>query len=94
MPYQKDHKKLGGRVKGVPNKTTGITKQVISNLVSAYADGEHFAKDFSDLEPKERLEVFIKLVAFIVPKPQSVDIGISAETRTTIEEKLAQLACL
>lgn len=96
-------KKTGGRQKGTPNKTTAAMKDVIQDIVSAYMSDEvqnenneyerHFAADIARLEPKDRLDAMIKLMAFVTPKPQSVALGlIGGEKKKTIEETLDELA--
>ena len=48
--------------------------------------------DLAALEPKERLDVMIKLMGFITPKPQSVDMTLTTEKVKTIEDTLAELS--
>ena len=96
-------KKTGGREKGTPNKTTAKMKDVIQNIVSDYMSNEeidkdnpyerHFAADMARLEPKDRLDAMIKLMAFVTPKPQSVALGlIGGEKKKTIEDTLRELS--
>ena len=96
-------KKTGGRSKGTPNKTTAAMKDVITSIVSDYMSDEeidkdnpyerHFSADMAHLEPKDRLDAMIKLMAFVTPKPQAVALGLmGGEKKKTIEETLAELA--
>ena len=85
-------KKTGGRQKGTPNKTTAFSKQVIQEIVSDYTNSENLMNDLAALEPKERLDVMIKLMGFITPKPQSVDMALTTEKVKTIEDTLAELS--
>lgn len=96
-------KKTGGRTKGTPNKTTAKMKDIIQDIVSAYMSDEvidkdneyerHFSSDMARLEPKDRLDAMIKLMAFVTPKPQSVALGlIGGEKKKTIEDTLNELA--
>ena len=85
-------KKTGGRQKGTPNKTTAFSKQVIQEIVSDYTNSENLMNDLAALEPKERLDVMIKLMGFITPKPQSVDMPLTTEKVKTIEDTLAELS--
>ena len=85
-------RKTGGRQKGTPNKTTAFSKKVITELVSDYTNSEAFSADLSALEPKERIDVMIKLMAFITPKPQSVDMTLTTERDKTIEDTLQELS--
>jgi hypothetical protein len=93
--------KTGGRQKGTPNKATAFSKSVIQDIVSNYvlaekdSDNEFnktFIEDFGKLDPKDRIDVIIKLAAFITPKPQTVAINFGEEKKDTFGEKLARLA--
>lgn len=59
-----------GRPKGTPNKTNAELRERISNFVSDR--WEQFEGDFDDLEPKERMFFFEKLMAYTLPKLQAV----------------------
>ena len=78
-------------------------KDVIKDIVSEYMSDKvinennpyerHFAADMARLEPKDRLDAMIKLMAFVTPKPQSVALGlIGGEKKKTIEDTLTELA--
>ena len=75
-----------------PNKATKFTKLIINNMLSDYHASGLMAEDLRLLEPKDRLHVMLKLMEFITPKPQSVDMTISDSRVITIEETLATLA--
>lgn len=83
--------KTGGRVAGTPNKTTSFTKGVIQDILNNYVDSELLQADLKALEPKDRLDVIVKLTAFVVPKPQSIDVNLN-ERPKTIEDTLSQLS--
>ena len=85
-------KKTGGRQKGTPNKATAFCKTVIQNILTEYTDSGLFNEDMKKVEPKERLDIMVKLMAFTTPKPQSVDMSITSVRQKTIEDTLAQLA--
>ena len=78
-------------------------KDVIKDIVSEYMSDKvinennpyerHFAADMARLEPKDRLDAMIKLMAFVTPKPQSVALGlIDGEKKKTIEDTLKELS--
>jgi hypothetical protein len=50
------------------------------------------AEDISELEPKDRLHIMIKLMEFNIPKPQSVSLDITNESKKTIEDNLIALS--
>lgn len=81
-----------GRKKGTANKVTTFSKLIITNILSDYQSSGLMEQDLKVLAPKDRLYVMVKLMAFVTPKPQSVDMTINAEQRITIEETLAMLA--
>lgn len=82
-----------GRKKGTPNKTTGITKEMINQVLAAYHDDGRLEKDFDALTPKERLDVFAKLIGYIMPKPQAVQVDLNQSSgNTSVLDRLKQLA--
>lgn len=85
-------KKTGGRKKGTPNKNTAVTKELIADILSDYYSTGQLAKDMAKLEPKERVDAFVKLATFILPKPQSIDMSVNPSTKKTIEDTLQQLS--
>lgn len=64
--------KTGGRKAGTPNKTTIETRNFIQNVVN---NELRFIEDLMlELTPKERVDVLIKLLPFIVPKTSEVSV--------------------
>lgn len=84
--------KYGGRKKGTPNRSTTVSRELFNGIVSGYIESEKFKEDLNAVEPKDRLDVILKLSAFLVPKPQSIAIDLGTETKRTIEDKLRELA--
>ena len=85
-------KKTGGRQKGTPNKATAFSKSVIQEILTDYTSSELFDKDLKAIEPKDRLDIMVKLMAFTTPKPQSVDMSITSNMPKTIEDTLKELS--
>jgi anti-sigma regulatory factor (Ser/Thr protein kinase) len=56
--------KYGGRKKGTPNRLTKEVRAVLKELV--FNEISHFEK----LDPKERIELLIKLMPYVCPKIQ------------------------
>ena len=53
---------------------------------------EKFAKDYASIEdPKERCDIFIKMMGYVVPKMSSTDINASLEVES-VGDELAKLA--
>ena len=66
---------------------------MINQVLAAYHDDGRLTKDFDELTPKERLDVFIKLVGYIMPKPQAVQVDLNqSSSNSSILERLSQLA--
>lgn len=86
-------KKTGGRQKGTPNKATAFSKTVIQDILTEYTNSDLFQQDMKNLEPKDRLDIMVKLMAFTTPKPQTVDMSISSKTENkALDETLSDLA--
>lgn len=88
-------KKTGGRQKGTPNKATAFSKSVIQEILNDYTSSEEekkFKNDIEKLDPKDRIDIMVKLMGFITPKPQSVDMNLTSNIPKTIEDKLKELS--
>ena len=59
-------KKFGGRKKGTPNRLTKELRTILKNVL--YNELDNIEELLDSLEPKERLELVIKLIPFILPK--------------------------
>ena len=71
MPFEKGHKKLGGRKQGIPNKSTTQIRELLNSVLQE--EIERFPEHFNAItDPKQRLDVLAKLLPFIVPKMQSI----------------------
>jgi hypothetical protein len=78
MSRKKGTPKTGGRGKGTPNKVTNDTKMWIVGLLDK--NREQFEKDLTMLEPYQRVAIFEKLLAYSVPKMQSVQAQINFDS--------------
>lgn len=83
-------KKTGGRQKGTPNKITKITREITEEIAAGMY--EQVMKDIGKLSAKDRVQVFLKLVEFNVPKPQSIDVSVTNSQERTIEDELLDLS--
>ena len=71
MPFEKGHKKLGGRKKGIPNKSTTQIRELLNSVLQE--EIERVPEYFNAItDPKQRLDALAKLLPFIVPKMQSI----------------------
>ena len=63
----------GGRPKGTPNKATTATRQWIQRFINERtADLE---QEWSGLTPFEKFSVLDKLLRYVMPQKQQLDIG-------------------
>lgn len=74
-------------------KITAFTRAVIQEMTSDYYQSGLMAEDIAMLNPKDRLQMHLELMKFILPKPQSVDVNLKANINAPgIEETLRRLA--
>lgn len=62
--------KYGGRTKGTPNRLTKELRTVLKDIV--YRELESIELRLDELEPKERIELTIKLMPYVFPKLDSI----------------------
>jgi hypothetical protein len=66
MPFEKGKPKTGGRKSGTPNKTTANLRSLINEFL---ADNFHaVTQEFDQLETRDKINVYLKLLEFGVPK--------------------------
>ena len=63
-------KKYGGRQKGTPNRLTKELRVLLKDIM--YQELEEVQERFSLLEPKQRIELIIKLMPYVLPKVNSI----------------------
>lgn len=83
-------KKTGGRQKGTPNKTTTITKEMVVEVLNSMHG--HLPEKLAELEAKDYVNAYCKLMEFVLPKPQRVEIDQRNGFRVSIEDTLKQLS--
>ena len=62
--------KYGGRQKGTPNRITKELRSVLKDVL--YEEIEALQERLDTLNPKERVELLIKLMPYALPKVTSV----------------------
>ena len=62
--------KYGGRRKGTPNRITKELRVLLKDIM--YQELEEVQERFSLLEPKQRIELIIKLMPYVLPKVNSI----------------------
>ena len=63
-------KKYGGKGKGTPNRMTKELRSVLKDIV--YQELAKIEERLNELEPKERLQLVIKLMPYALPKVNSI----------------------
>ena len=86
----KGYPKTGGRQKGTKNKASMLTREILNDL----ADGirPKLERDLEALDPKDRLNIWLKMIEFVVPKLSSVDMNVTAPQIKSIEDTLIRLS--
>ena len=62
--------KYGGREKGTPNRITKELREILKNEL--YEEIEALQEHLDSLNPKDRIELVIKLMPYVLPKTTSV----------------------
>jgi hypothetical protein len=78
--------KTGGRKAGTPNKATANIKARISRLIDERFDSIN--NDLNELEPKERVTVYLKFLEYVLPKQREQKIDLSLLTDNQIDDLL------
>jgi hypothetical protein len=81
--------KTGGRTKGTPNRTTKELKEMIHNIVEVQLDT--IEEDLQDLDPKDRLNILLKLVEYVLPKQREQKIDFSNLSDAEIDELINRI---
>jgi len=71
MPFTEGHQKRGGRIKGTPNRLTKEYRMLLKNIL--YSELEKIPEYQNPLQPKEKLEVIIKLLNYVIPKVNPIN---------------------
>ena len=63
-----------GRPKGTPNKTTSEMRSKIQKLVDT--NWTTISKDIKKMQPRDRVEMVVRLLPYVTPKLQVTDLNI------------------
>lgn len=72
MPFEKGHDKAQGRPKGSSNKATSKVRDSFTNLLEDNL--EQLKEDFKDLEPKDRIKLFLDLSKYVIPQLKQTEV--------------------
>lgn len=76
--FEKGKRKTGGRQAGTPNAVNRDLREIVRGIVEMNA--EQIRRDLEALEPKERVNAWIKLMEFVLPKLQRTETTIDLST--------------
>ena len=62
--------KYGGRQKGTPNRMTKELRSILKDMM--YQEIDIIQDHLDQLSPKERIDILIKLMPFVLPKTTSI----------------------
>lgn len=68
--------KTGGRVKGVPNKVSAQIKEMITEFIACNITD--LQATYNQLEPKEKLAFFEKVLKFTIPTQSQNEINVNS----------------
>jgi hypothetical protein len=68
MPFERGHKKHGGRKRETPNKLTGKMREVLSSTVEA--ELAILPQLLSEMKPSERATILVRLLPYVLPPPR------------------------
>jgi dsRNA-specific ribonuclease len=63
--------KYGGREKGTPNKLTKEIRKILKDLI--HKELEKIEENLYTLDPKQRIELLIKLMPYVLPKVETIN---------------------
>jgi hypothetical protein len=63
--------KTGGREKGTPNKLTKELRENLKNIIDNELN--NLSDNFAQLDAKERLEILIKFLPYVLPKVEAIN---------------------
>lgn len=66
MAFVKGQPKTGGRKRGTPNKATADLREFVSEALEATK--AQILKDLADMEGRDRVNAWLKLAEFVLPK--------------------------
>lgn len=72
----------GGRPKGVQNKTGKEVKEILSKILSD--EIEAMPERLNQLSDKDRLDIVIKLLPYLLPKQKEIDMNVINEPKINI----------
>lgn len=83
--------RLGGRVKGTPNKENAPFRKLMQDFCAE--NYEDFCATYNRiLNPKERAEMYLKAMTFVAPKPMAIDLTAEVGKLSDFKSELDAMA--
>ena len=79
MGFEKGKDKTGGRAKGSSNKSTTKVRDSFTNLLEENL--EQLKDDFKELDPKDRIKLFLDLSKYVIPQLKQTDIKLDGDLK-------------
>lgn len=79
MKFQKNDDRINrnGRPVGSRNRVNAELREWV--LATVNDNREQFLKDLAEVEPEKRLMIYERLLSFVLPKPQTIELDLSLE---------------
>ena len=89
MPFQKGKSgNTEGRQKGSVNKTTSDIREAYTKLLGDNI--EQLQKDFAELDPKDRIKLFLDMSKYIIPTLKATELDLGKDTLEKFNKPLAE----
>ncbi len=91
MPFQKGHKKIGGRKTETPNKIKKDLRTRISMFLEDNFD--EAVKEWKSIEDsKNKVRLYIEFAKFVIPALQSISLDANMTKQDSVEDDLQELS--
>jgi len=75
MPFKKGHKKIGGKDKGTPNKSTAAIKEAYQKLIEDNLDNlTKWLETIAEKDPEKAIRILADLSEYVIPKLARTDL--------------------
>ena len=85
MPFEEGHDKAKGRPKGSSNKATSKVRESFTSLLEDNL--EQLKKDFKELEPKDRIKLFLDLSKYVIPQLKQTDVKLEGSVSKEVSKE-------
>ena len=80
--------KTGGRIKGVPNKVSRDTRELITSIIDSNLN--KFQEDLDSLQPRDRVTAILQLLKFNLPTLKAVEVNTIDEPKNNFNPIIIQ----